>query len=69
MGAASQPYQHSSSQDPEGPSQPVRDDSPVKEVTALVKRKYTQRPQQSKKNDKYVADPWIPEEKIALCKA
>ncbi|GKA96185.1 hypothetical protein Tco_0818280 [Tanacetum coccineum] len=68
-GAASQSYQPFSSQDSEGPSQPVRDKSHVEEVTTPVNRKSTKRPQQSKKNDKDVADPWSLEEEVALCKA
>ncbi|GJT45913.1 hypothetical protein Tco_0954628 [Tanacetum coccineum] len=31
--------------------------------------KYTKKPQQTKKNDKDVVDPWVPEEEITLCKA
>ncbi|GJV92951.1 hypothetical protein Tco_1540764 [Tanacetum coccineum] len=65
-GIASQPFP---SHDSKGSSQPVQDDSPVEEVAAPVKRKYTKRPQQSKKNDKDLVNPLSPEEEIALCKA
>ncbi|GJT92184.1 hypothetical protein Tco_1081029 [Tanacetum coccineum] len=44
----------------------VRDNSPVEEVTTSVKRKYTKWPQQSKKKDKDLSNPWSPEEDISL---
>ncbi|GJU43396.1 hypothetical protein Tco_1200662 [Tanacetum coccineum] len=58
----------STSTDSEGPSEPVQDDSPVEEEVH-VKRKYTKRRQQVKKNEKDLNDSWSLEEEIALCKA
>nr|GEW60989.1 hypothetical protein [Tanacetum cinerariifolium] len=64
-GSASQPTQYT-----EGPSEPVEDDSPVEEVTAVKpKRKYMRRRQPIKKDDKEFVEQWTPEEEVALCKA
>nr|GEU39712.1 hypothetical protein [Tanacetum cinerariifolium] len=62
---ASQP-----SQNTEGPSEPVEDDSPVEEVAPVKpKRKYTRRRQPIKKSDKEFVEPWTIEDEVALCKA
>ncbi|GJX13819.1 hypothetical protein Tco_0205577 [Tanacetum coccineum] len=50
------------------PSNPVQDNSPIKEVVP-VKRKYTKRLQQSKKKGKDSNEPWSPKEEIALYKS
>nr|GEW16500.1 protein ALP1-like isoform X1 [Tanacetum cinerariifolium] len=60
------------SQSSQRPSQPVVQDSPdessVEEVVP-VKRKYVRKRQLAKQNDKYVNEPWTPDEEAALCKA
>ena len=48
---------------------PLQDDSPIKDVVAPIKRKYTRRCQLSKKNDKDSNDVWSPEKEKVLCKA
>nr|GEZ97369.1 hypothetical protein [Tanacetum cinerariifolium] len=53
----SQPSQPFPAQDSEGPSKLVQGDFPVEKVTP-VKRKYTKRRQQAKKNGKYLNDLW-----------